>query len=136
MGVASGHSGGSPLWVCPGYTQLEARDYLLGGLRPAAGWCGEGVAWRWRDLPAFPGLFIPPPLSVLPKRIVEEIPSSDIPNNGEVAPDEVNWGHTPSTTTFQSPSPQSPTTENILKGRLVGMMIWGFVVLLAGIATV
>ncbi|XP_039724483.1 izumo sperm-egg fusion protein 1 isoform X4 [Pteropus medius] len=75
-------------------------------------------------------------VSVLPKRIVEEIPSSDIPNNGEVAPDEVNWGPTPSTSTFQSPSTQSPTTENMLKGRLVGMMIWGFVVLLAGIATV
>ncbi|ELK18567.1 Izumo sperm-egg fusion protein 1 [Pteropus alecto] len=75
-------------------------------------------------------------VSVLPKRIVEEIPSSDIPNNGEVGPDEVNWGPTPSTSTFQSPSTQSPTTENMLKGRLVGMMIWGFVVLLAGIATV
>lgn len=75
------------------------------------------------------------PPSVLPKRIVEEVPSSDIPNDGEVAPDEVNWGPTPSTTTFESPS-QPPTTENMLKGRLVGMMIWGFVVLLAGIATV
>lgn len=73
---------------------------------------------------------------MLPKRIVEEIPSSDVPNNGDVAPDEVNWGHIPSTTTSQSPLPESPTTENMLQSRLVGVMIWGFVVLLAGVATV
>lgn len=87
------------------------------------------------DLHAFPGLFFPPSLSVLPKRIVEEVPSSNIPTQEEVDPGEVTWSPTKPSTTLQSPSSQSQMAENILRGRLVGLLIWSFVVLIAGIAT-
>lgn len=69
-------------------------------------------------------------VTVLPKRIAEEIPSSNIPSQDEVAPSEVTWSVTKSSTTLQS-----PTAENILRGRLVGLLIWISVVLIAGIAT-
>ncbi|XP_019513894.1 PREDICTED: izumo sperm-egg fusion protein 1 isoform X2 [Hipposideros armiger] len=74
-------------------------------------------------------------VTVLPKRIVEEIPSSNIPTQEEVAPGEVTWSPTKPSTTLQSPSSQSQMAENILRGRLVGLLIWSFVVLIAGIAT-
>nr|XP_019597211.1 PREDICTED: izumo sperm-egg fusion protein 1 isoform X1 [Rhinolophus sinicus] len=74
-------------------------------------------------------------VTVLPKRIAEEIPSSNIPSQDEVAPNEMTWSVTKSSTTLQSPSSQSPTAENILRGRLVGLLIWISVVLIAGIAT-
>lgn len=47
----------------------------------------------------------------------------------------MTWSVTKSSTTLQSPSSQSPTAENILRGRLVGLLIWISVVLIAGIAT-
>lgn len=74
-------------------------------------------------------------VTVLPKRIAEEIPSSNIPSQDEVAQSEGTWSGTKSSTTLQSPSSQSPTAENILRGRLVGLLIWISVVLIAGIAT-
>lgn len=109
LGVASGSCSWVPLWLCSG--------------------------WPWRNLYAIPELFLPPLLSVLPKRIVEEVPSSNIPTQNELAPGEVTWGTTKSSTTFQSPSSQSPMAENILRGHLVQLLIWGIVVLIAGIAT-
>ncbi|XP_014406010.1 PREDICTED: izumo sperm-egg fusion protein 1 isoform X2 [Myotis brandtii] len=76
---------------------------------------------------------------VLPKRVVEETPSTNIiPNPEDVTLDEVTWTPNKSaTTTIPPPSPssaaQSPTVENMLRSLLVGLLIWGFVVLIASI---
>ncbi|XP_023603535.1 izumo sperm-egg fusion protein 1 isoform X2 [Myotis lucifugus] len=76
---------------------------------------------------------------VLPKRVVEETPSTNIiPNPEDVTLDEVTWKPNKSAaTTIPPPSPssaaQSPTVENMLRSLLVGLLIWGFVVLIASI---
>ncbi|XP_036163078.1 izumo sperm-egg fusion protein 1 [Myotis myotis] len=80
---------------------------------------------------------------VLPKRVVEETPSTNIiPNPEDVTLDEVTWTPNKSATTIPPPpsspssaaqSPQSPTVENMLRSLLVGLLIWGFVVLIASI---
>ncbi|XP_027985404.2 izumo sperm-egg fusion protein 1 isoform X2 [Eptesicus fuscus] len=77
---------------------------------------------------------------VLPKRIVEETPSTSIVPNQEdldMALDEVTWAPNKSSTTIPPPSPSSaaptPTVENMLRSLLVGLLIWGFVVLIASI---
>lgn len=131
LGVASGHSGRAPPL---GVFQLGA----IGGARLSCG--GPGPWGRWggracigrRGLHAFLGLFLPPPLSVLPKRIVEETSSSNTPNQAGVAPDGITQGPPKSSTTLQSLS-QSPKVETVLRRLLVGLLSWGFMVLLASI---
>lgn len=75
---------------------------------------------------------------MLPKRIVEETPSpSIIPNQEDVALDEVTWTPNKTAATIPPPSPsaapQPPTVENMLRSLLVGLLLWGFVVLIASI---
>lgn len=70
-------------------------------------------------------------VTVLPQRVEEEIPSPDIPNQGEVT-----LGHPQSNTSLQYPLSQSPNPVKMLRGRLLGLLIWGCVVLIAGAATV
>ncbi|XP_046539968.1 izumo sperm-egg fusion protein 1 isoform X2 [Equus quagga] len=70
-------------------------------------------------------------VTVLPQRVEEEIPSTDIPNQGEVT-----LGHPQSNTSLQYPLSQSPNPVKMLRGRLLGLLIWGCVVLIAGAATV
>nr|XP_030729533.1 izumo sperm-egg fusion protein 1 isoform X10 [Globicephala melas] len=72
-------------------------------------------------------------VTVLPKRIVEEIPSPNTETEDEVAPGEVTLDRPQTATTLQS---QSPKPEKVLRSRLVGLLIWGFVVLIASVATV
>ncbi|NIG58186.1 izumo sperm-egg fusion protein 1 [Pontoporia blainvillei] len=72
-------------------------------------------------------------VTVLPKRIVEEIPSPNTETKDEVAPGEVPLDRPQTATTLQS---QSPKPEKVLRRRLVGLLIWGFVVLIASVATV
>lgn len=54
-----------------------------------------------------------------------------------MALDEVTWAPNKSSTTIPPPSPSSaapvPTVENMLRSLLVGLLIWGFVVLIASI---
>ncbi|XP_045843326.1 izumo sperm-egg fusion protein 1 isoform X2 [Meles meles] len=70
-------------------------------------------------------------VTVLPERIHEELPSSQA---GEAAGPEDLGG-------LQRPpaglptSTQCPKSENMLRGRLIGLLIWGFVVLIIGFAT-
>ncbi|XP_036690072.1 izumo sperm-egg fusion protein 1 isoform X6 [Balaenoptera ricei] len=71
-------------------------------------------------------------VTVLPKRIVEEIPSPNTETEDEVAPGEVTLDRPQTATTLQS---QSPKPEKVLRSRLVGPLIWGFVVLIASVAT-
>ncbi|XP_032469633.1 izumo sperm-egg fusion protein 1 isoform X7 [Phocoena sinus] len=72
-------------------------------------------------------------VTVLPKRIVEEIPSPNTETKDEVALGEVTLDRPQTATTLQS---QSPKPEKVLRSRLVGLLIWGFVVLIASVATV
>lgn len=72
-------------------------------------------------------------VTVLPKRIVEEIPSPNTETEDEVAPGEVTLDRPRTATTLQS---QSPKPEKVLRSRLAGLLIWGFVVLIASVATV
>ncbi|XP_059940362.1 izumo sperm-egg fusion protein 1 isoform X2 [Mesoplodon densirostris] len=71
-------------------------------------------------------------VTVLPKRIVEEIPSPNTETKDEVAPGEVTLDRPQTATTLQS---QSPKPEKVLGSRLVGLLIWLFVVLIASVAT-
>ncbi|XP_061028763.1 izumo sperm-egg fusion protein 1 [Eubalaena glacialis] len=71
-------------------------------------------------------------VTVLPKRIVEEIPSPNTETKDEVAPGEVTLDRPQTATTLQS---QSPKPEKVLRSRLVGLLTWGFVVLIASVAT-
>ena len=109
------------------------RNYVPEGLGPGASYCGESLPWPWQDLRALPGLLLNPVLSVLPKRIVEEIPSPNTETKDEVALGEVTLDRPQTATTLQS---QSPKPEKVLRSRLVGLLIWGFVVLIASVATV
>ncbi|XP_066876282.1 izumo sperm-egg fusion protein 1 isoform X9 [Kogia breviceps] len=72
-------------------------------------------------------------VTVLPKRIVEEIPSPNTETTDDVAPGEVTLNGPQTATTLQS---QSPKPEKVLRSRLVGLLIWGFVLLIASVATV
>ncbi|XP_066876281.1 izumo sperm-egg fusion protein 1 isoform X8 [Kogia breviceps] len=71
-------------------------------------------------------------VTVLPKRIVEEIPSPNTETTDDVAPGEVTLNGPQTATTLQS---QSPKPEKVLRSRLVGLLIWGFVLLIASVAT-
>lgn len=73
-------------------------------------------------------------VKVLPKRIMEETQSSNITTQSQVAPEELTRGPTKSPTTPPSPSLQSPTVEKTMRSLLVGLLTWGFVVLIASIA--
>lgn len=83
-----------------------------------------------RDLRALPGR-LPSLLSVLPERIREELPSGQA---GESAGpgDSISLPRPPA---GQPTSTQCPKSENMLRGRLIGLLIWGFVVLIIGFAT-
>uniref|UniRef100_A0A7N5P678 Izumo sperm-oocyte fusion 1 n=1 Tax=Ailuropoda melanoleuca TaxID=9646 RepID=A0A7N5P678_AILME len=76
-----------------------------------------GPSKSWRDLRVLPGLLLPSPLSVLPRK-----PFQDIPSAGEAS------GVHPTPT-------QCPKSENVLRGRLIALLIWGSVVLIIGFAT-
>ncbi|XP_073742666.1 izumo sperm-egg fusion protein 1 isoform X2 [Callorhinus ursinus] len=65
-------------------------------------------------------------VKVLPGRISEELPSN-ISQGGE-APGQGNSSIQP------TPTP-CPKSENVLRGRLIGLLIWGFVVLIIGFTT-
>ncbi|XP_027474791.1 izumo sperm-egg fusion protein 1 isoform X1 [Zalophus californianus] len=65
-------------------------------------------------------------VKVLPRRISEELPSN-ISQGGE-APGQGNSSIQP------TPTP-CPKSENVLRGRLIGLLIWGFVVLIIGFTT-
>ncbi|KAF6077845.1 izumo sperm-egg fusion 1 [Phyllostomus discolor] len=72
-------------------------------------------------------------VKVLPKRLVEETSSSDTMNQAGVAPDGITQRPTKLSTALQPLSPQSPKVENVLGRLLVGMLSWGFMVLIASI---
>ncbi|XP_065754755.1 izumo sperm-egg fusion protein 1 isoform X3 [Phocoena phocoena] len=83
--------------------------------------------------PTLTKTMVRPKDAVLPKRIVEEIPSPNTETKDEVALGEVTLDRPQTATTLQS---QSPKPEKVLRSRLVGLLIWGFVVLIASVATV
>ncbi|XP_059009735.1 izumo sperm-egg fusion protein 1 isoform X2 [Mustela nigripes] len=70
-------------------------------------------------------------VTVLPERIREELPSGQA---GEAAGpgDSISLQRPPA---GQPTSTQCPKSENMLRGRLIGLLIWGFVVLIIGFAT-
>lgn len=100
------------------------RDYVPEGLGPGVACRGENLPWSWQDLGALPGSLLTPPLSVLPKRIQEEIPSPNTETQDETALGEVAVD-LPHTTV----EPQTPKPEQLLRRRLFGVLIWGLVVL-------
>ncbi|KAB0384171.1 hypothetical protein FD755_006088 [Muntiacus reevesi] len=67
-------------------------------------------------------------VTVLPKRIQEEIPSPNTETQDETAEGEVALDRPHSTV-----EPQTPKPEQVLKRRLLGVLIWGLVVLTAGV---
>ncbi|XP_058385756.1 izumo sperm-egg fusion protein 1 isoform X3 [Diceros bicornis minor] len=69
-------------------------------------------------------------VTVLPKRIEEEIPLPGVPTQGEVT-----LARPQSPTTLQSPPSLSLNPVKMLRGRLIGLLIWGSVVLIACVAT-
>ncbi|XP_022379788.1 izumo sperm-egg fusion protein 1 [Enhydra lutris kenyoni] len=70
-------------------------------------------------------------VTVLPERISEELPSSQA---GEAA-GPGDSGSLQRPPAGQPTSTQCPKSENMLRGRLIGLLIWGFVVLIIGFAT-
>ncbi|CAK6437299.1 unnamed protein product [Pipistrellus nathusii] len=87
------------------------------------------------DLPA---TIIHYQVRVLPPREAEETPSTVVPKpeDLDVALDEVTWAPNRSSTTPPPPPPSAapaPTVESMLRSLLVGLLIWGFVVLIASI---
>ncbi|XP_077603644.1 izumo sperm-egg fusion protein 1-like isoform X3 [Crocuta crocuta] len=60
-------------------------------------------------------------VTVLPQRIIEEIPSSNFATEEQLSP-------TP-------PPPEYPQPENLLRGRLVALLIWGCVFLIICVVT-
>ncbi|OWK15621.1 hypothetical protein Celaphus_00004698 [Cervus elaphus hippelaphus] len=70
-------------------------------------------------------------VTVLPKRIQEEIPSPNTETQDETAQGEVALDRPHSTV-----EPQTPKPEQVLKRRLLGVLIWGLVVLTAGVLSV
>lgn len=73
-----------------------------------------------QELHALPGLLFTLSLTVLPKRVEEEKPSPNIVTPGEAT--------TESSNTLQPLKP-----EKMLKGRLLGLLIWGSLALITGI---
>ncbi|XP_070306677.1 izumo sperm-egg fusion protein 1 isoform X2 [Odocoileus virginianus] len=67
-------------------------------------------------------------VTVLPKRIQEEIPSPNTETQDETAQGEVALDRPHSTV-----EPQTPKPEQVLKRRLFGVLIWGLVVVTAGV---
>ncbi|XP_077919860.1 izumo sperm-egg fusion protein 1 isoform X3 [Halichoerus grypus] len=65
-------------------------------------------------------------VKVLPGRISEELPSNI--SQGGQAPGQGD-------STIQPTPTQCPKSENLLRGRLIGLLIWGFVVLIIGFTT-
>ncbi|XP_030874256.1 izumo sperm-egg fusion protein 1 isoform X3 [Leptonychotes weddellii] len=65
-------------------------------------------------------------VKVLPGRISEELPSNI--SQGGQAPGQGD-------STIQPTPTQCPKSENVLRGRLIGLLIWGFVVLIIGFTT-
>ncbi|XP_037372824.1 izumo sperm-egg fusion protein 1 isoform X2 [Talpa occidentalis] len=77
-------------------------------------------------------------VTVLPRRVTPEVPVDiDLPKDG--FPDGVGNPQQPNTTTAATTTttqiPPTPSSKNMLKGRLVGLLICATVVLIAGIAT-
>lgn len=122
-GRPSGCAPASSSWRC---------DYVPEGLGPGAACRGENLPWSWQDLSALPGSLLTPPLSVLPKRIQEEIPSPNTETQDETALGEVALDRPHTTTDFE---PQTPKPEQLLRRRLLGVLIWGLVVLTVGVLT-
>lgn len=68
-------------------------------------------------------------VKVLPRRLSEELPSSQ---GGETPGLGDSGGRPP---TSQPTQTQCLKPENVLRGLLIGLLIWGFVVLIIGFAT-
>ena len=66
------------------------------------------------------------------KRIQEEIPSPNTETQDETALGEVALDRPHTTTDFE---PQTPKPEQLLRRRLLGVLIWGLVVLTVGVLT-
>ena len=110
QGAATSHSG-----LASG---SEGRAYLLGGLGPGEGWRGQSLPG---PRPALPALLLLSPLSVLPKRVIEEIPKSKPGTQYQ---------------RFRSLKPsECLNPKDALRGFLLEMLIWGFVFLILGFAT-
>ncbi|XP_012315646.2 izumo sperm-egg fusion protein 1 isoform X3 [Aotus nancymaae] len=67
-------------------------------------------------------------VTVLPKRVEEENPSPNIVTPGEASPTQISEMTSESSITLQPPKP-----ESMLKGRLLGLLIGGFVALIIGL---
>ncbi|XP_035141669.2 izumo sperm-egg fusion protein 1 isoform X5 [Callithrix jacchus] len=67
-------------------------------------------------------------VTVLPKRVEEENPSPNIVTLGEASPTQISEMTSESSITLQPPKPDS-----MLKGRLLGLLIWGSVALIIGL---
>lgn len=81
-----------------------------------------------------PGTALSLPLSVLPPN-TEEVPSVNTETEGCVAPGEMPANFPQSPTTVQDMISQPPKLEKMLRGRLVGLLIGGFVVLITVVVT-
>lgn len=82
---------------------------------------GRELAWATGDLGGLPRLLFLSPLSVLSQRIIEETPTSNLETEEQLSP------------TLQ-PS-EYPKPEKVLRSLLVGLLIWGFVVLIISFVT-
>nr|XP_012315646.1 izumo sperm-egg fusion protein 1 isoform X3 [Aotus nancymaae] len=67
-------------------------------------------------------------VTVLPKRVEEENPSPNIVTPGEASPTQISEMTSESSITLQPPKP-----ESMLKGRLLGLLIGGFLALIIGL---
>ena len=130
LSVASGHRARAPPTGCVRTSRNWGCDFCPAG--PGSGCHEESLPGPWRDLDAPPGLLLAPPLSVLPKRIVEETPSPNTETQDETAPGEVTLDRPQTSATLQA---QSPGPEKVLSHRPVGLLIAAIVVLIAGVVT-
>uniref|UniRef100_A0A5F9C4A8 Izumo sperm-oocyte fusion 1 n=1 Tax=Oryctolagus cuniculus TaxID=9986 RepID=A0A5F9C4A8_RABIT len=112
-GLGSGR--GLPLWAWP----------VAAGACSCWAWVPGGSCVRRRDLP----LSAPLP-SVLPPKVMEEEPSSNVITNTDGRPGQATPAGSAPSSTLHAPQP-----ENMLRSRLVGLLICCVAVLIAGIAT-
>ena len=99
----------------------EGHNRVLEGPGLGGGWCGASMPGPGRTLGACSGRLFLSPLSVLPKRVIEEIPKSKPGTQYQ---------------RFRSLKPsECPNPKDALRGFLLEMLIWGFVFLILGFAT-
>lgn len=116
------------------FTQLGTRCSPGRDLGLGAGWSAEGLPWPWRDLRALPGLL--PSLSVLPQRAGGAGRSSPTTTTATTEYEfSTEWDLSLLFPTALANPSECPKSEDVLRGRLIGLLLWGLLVLLIAFVT-